>query len=357
VLSLKTLTAGHTAYYERQLQDGLDDYYVDRQEAGGEWMGAGAALLGLDGEVTSDQFRELLARPTKVVAIDLTFSAPKSVSVLAVAGGERVADELQRSHRDAVREAIAHLDRAAVKVRRGHAGARLLDGDGLVVAAFTDRMSRAQDPQLHTHCVAANTTRGPDGRWTALDSRSLFHAAHDAGYLYQARLRELVVERLGLAWGEVRKGAAELVCVPDEVRMEFSRRRREMEASGMNLDTFKSSEAAARATRSRKQYGVDTESWRQEVRARAAEHGLDHRTLEQIDRGVTYWDRHPFWRTEKPAARDVDREVAPSKPRDRYELDTPGLPARVGRHHDRGRERDPDPLGLRVDRGDHGYER
>ena len=89
-------------------------------------------------------------------------------------------------------------------------------------------MSRSLDPQLHTHVVAANLTRGPDGRFTALHGAPLYRAAKTAGYLYQAHLRALVSERLGLEWGEVRNGAAELAGVPAEVLEQFSKRRQEM---------------------------------------------------------------------------------------------------------------------------------
>ena len=62
-------------------------------------------------------------------------------------------------------------------------------GEGLIAAAYLHRMSRSLDPQLHTHVVAANLARGPDGRFTALHGAPLYRAAKTAGYLYQAQLR------------------------------------------------------------------------------------------------------------------------------------------------------------------------
>jgi TrwC relaxase len=112
-------------------------------------------------------------------------------------------------------------------------------------------------------------------------SPSLYRAAQTAGYLYQAHLRARVHQRLGLEWGPVRRGAAELVGIDRGVLAEFSRRRHEMrreaENGGLALDTKRRSEKAAIATRERKQYGVETHTWREEVRARASEHGLDRR--------------------------------------------------------------------------------
>jgi hypothetical protein len=147
-------------------------------------------------------------------------------------------------------------------------------------------MSRALDPQLHTHVVAANMTRGPDGRFTALHCTPVYRAAKTAGYLYQSHLRGLITQRTGLRWGPVRKGAAELADVPQEVLEEFSKRRREMlresHSGGIGLDSKAAAEKAAIATRDRKRYGVDTHTWREEVRARAAELGLGARELGEL---------------------------------------------------------------------------
>ena len=126
------------------------------------------------------------------------------------------------------RAALGYLEDTAVMVRRGHAGEHVQPGDGLVAAAYRHRMSRALDPQLHTHVVAANLARGPDGRFTALHGAELYRAAKTAGYLYQAHLRALVTERLGLEWGEVRNGAAELADIERPVVEHFSQRRHEM---------------------------------------------------------------------------------------------------------------------------------
>jgi len=109
------------------------------------------------------------------------------------------------------------LEDEAVRVRRGRGGGRVEAAEGLVAAAYRHRMSRALDPQLHTHVVAANVACGPDGRWTALHGHKLYTHAKNAGFLYQAHLRAEVRERLGLEWGPVVKGAAELVDVAPDV--------------------------------------------------------------------------------------------------------------------------------------------
>jgi conjugative relaxase-like TrwC/TraI family protein len=301
VLSIGKLAVGQERYYEQQVAQGLDDYFTGRGESPGRWLGRGAAALGLRGTVEDGELSMLMAgrdpstgrtlreQPVKVAALDLTFSAPKSVSVLHAVSDERVSAALVACHEDAVEAALGYLEQTAVLVsRRTGAGLTLHEGGGFVTAAFRHRMSRALDPQLHTHCVSANMARGKDGRWTALHHPTLFRAARTAGYLYQAHLRALVSERLGLEWAPVRKGAAELVAIDREVLEEFSRRRHEMrraaEEGGIGLGSKAASQAAALATRSRKHYVIETGSWREEVQARAAEHGLHRDERVRLER-------------------------------------------------------------------------
>jgi conjugative relaxase-like TrwC/TraI family protein len=299
--SIGKLAIGQERYYEQQVAQGLDDYFTGRGESPGRWLGRGAAALGLRGTVEDGELSMLIAgrdprtgrtlreQPVKVAALDLTFSAPKSVSVLHAVADERVSAALVACHEEAVAAALGYLEETAVFVsRRTGAGLTLREGGGFVTAAFRHRMSRALDPQLHTHCVSANMARGNDGRWTAVHHPSLFRAAQTAGYLYQAHMRALVCERLGLEWGQVRKGAAELAAINRDVLEEFSRRRHEMrraaEAGGIGLGSKAASQAAALATRSRKQYGIETGFWREEVQARAAEHGLDRDARARVER-------------------------------------------------------------------------
>ncbi|MCW2958083.1 MAG: hypothetical protein JWP18_886 [Solirubrobacterales bacterium] len=77
--------------------------------------------------------------------------------------------------------------------------------------------------------VISNLARGTDGRWSALDSRTLHRAATTASYLYQHRLRAELTERLGVAWTGIDRGVAEVDGIPLGVRREFSTRRRQIE--------------------------------------------------------------------------------------------------------------------------------
>jgi conjugative relaxase-like TrwC/TraI family protein len=275
MLSIGKLALGQQRYYEQSVAQGQDDYYSGRGEAPGEWAG--------------ERLRAANSEPT-IAAFDLTFSAPKSVSVLFAVAPAEVSAALVECHEEAVRGALGYLEDEALFVRRGKGGARFEHAGGLIAAAYRHRMSRALDPQLHTHVVAANLARGEDGRYTALHHPSLYRAARTAGYVYQSHLRAAVRDRLGLEWGPVHKGAAELKELPTDVLRVFSQRRAQVEqaVAEREAELGRPSTRAERerwgaiATRDRKQYGIETHTWREEITARAAEHGLDSELVGQI---------------------------------------------------------------------------
>jgi conjugative relaxase-like TrwC/TraI family protein len=301
VLSVGKLAAGPDAgrYYEEAVALGREDYYAERGEAPGAWVGSGSAGLGLFGEVQDGDVVHLLAgedpgsgrllgralNEGSVAGFDLTFKAPKSVSILfGVAEGDDVARELAAAHEASIHEALGYLEREACRARRGKDGLLQVEGNGFVAARFRHRSSRAGDPLLHDHVVVANRTQGPDGRYTALDARPLFRHAKTAGYLYQAAIRREISDRLGLQWGPVIKGSADLEGFSREVIEHFSRRRAEIVAEMALHDghSLYSAKAAALATRKGKDYGVPVARLQAEWRARAAEFGLDRSHVEWL---------------------------------------------------------------------------
>src|SRR5450755_1892781 len=304
-------------YYEEQVAKGREDYYAGKGEAPGRWVGEGVRALGLSGELDGEQLKRLMdgqhpasgeqlaVRGSRVstAALDLTFSAPKSVSVLFAVGDERLSRVLVEAHEEAVDAAVSYMEREACRVRRGHNGtkagreaglatglqrARPERAGGFVAAAYRHRMSRAQDPQLHTHVVCANMAQGADGRWTALDGTVVYEHGKAGGVVYEAHLRQAVRERLPWAeWGQVKNGIAELVQVPVGVREEFSQRRQriwereaELEAAGVSVG-HKGRERIVFDTREAKQQ-IDKRDWRERVAARAQEHGLGSGELDAL---------------------------------------------------------------------------
>lgn len=241
------------------LPEDLVGYYVNGRDLPGVWVGRGAQVLGLDGrfdtrdaavlrELLDGSFAgERLVRPVwrrddtgarvdvRRAGFDVTFSAPKSVSTLMALAPPEVAAQVLAAHRHAATEALELLECLSARAARGHQGdgqrAPRIDTDGFVAAAFTHTTSRALDPQLHTHVVIANLARGRDGRWSALDSRTLHREAITASALYHHSLRAELTERLGVRWTGIEHGVAEIRGIPLTVRREFSTRRRQIEAA------------------------------------------------------------------------------------------------------------------------------
>ena len=243
MLSIGKLAHGQEAYYLETVAARAEEYYVGHGEAPGAWVGRSASRLGLVGEVAGEDLAALLvhADPAtgspltegrsapKVAGFDLTFCAPKSVSLLWAFGSPDTATAIVAAHESAVRSALAVMEVEAGRVRRGRGGAQVLATEGLVAAGFRHRTSRAGDPHLHTHVVAANIGFcAEDGRWSALDARHLYRWAQPVGYLYEAQLRHELTARLGVAWGPVVNGIADVAGVPRSLIEEFSTRRREI---------------------------------------------------------------------------------------------------------------------------------
>ena len=287
MLSIGKLGVGQADYYLQAVGQGIEDYYTGAGEAPGRWLGAASDELRLSGEVEADALRAVLNgnRPdasgpltrsgqgkSRVPGFDLTFSAPKSVSLLFGLGDDHVNRAVRDAHEAAVDAALDYMERHAALGRRGKGGAISVLGNGFVGTGFRHRTSRAGDPQLHTHVLVANMTRGPDGRWTALDARRLYTHARTGGFLYQAKLRLELTRRLGIEWTAIRNGVAEVDGISPSVRRAFSRRRSEIEAELEQRGEHSpaAAQVAALHTRQSKDYGVTSEGlydrWRQRAR-------------------------------------------------------------------------------------------
>ena len=293
MLSIAKLVTRAEDYYLRTVASGREEYYTGAGESPGYWLGQGARLLGLSGEVVPADLRALLAGVSphgeiltaggvvparRVVGFDLTFSAPKSVSLLYGLSDSDVSATVRAVHADAVAQALDYLERRALCVRRGAGGLRRIGAQGLVGAAFAHRTSRAGDPQLHTHVLVANVAQGDDGTWSAPDGRLIYVHTRTAGFVYQAALRAGLGKALSVRFGPAVHGMAELDGVPKGVLRAFSTRRREIEGlmAATGVHTPRAAEAAALVTRSRKDVkALSGPGLRERWLARAAGLGLE----------------------------------------------------------------------------------
>jgi hypothetical protein len=137
----------------------------------------------------------------RVATFDLSPSDSKSVSLLAAGSSAEVRAEVQAGRHAAIRLVLGWLEQEAVGVRCGHNGTDRFRGQGVTAAAFDHRTSREGDPQWHTHVLVQKATVGPDGRWSALDSKRLYAHAMTADRIYHAALRAELTRRLDVAGG------------------------------------------------------------------------------------------------------------------------------------------------------------
>ena len=254
MMGLAKMAPNGWAYYAKEIAGGVEDYFAGHGEEKGRWIGRGADRLGLSGEADIEGLSRLfghgfhpvtgagLGRPFEqdkntVAGYALSFSPPKSVSILwALAGGD-VSEAVRAGHDAAVEAALEFLQDHAAFTRRGHGGLVQEGTGGYVAAVFVHRTSRAGDPQLHSHVLVANKVRAAsDGRWLAVDGRELYEVQKAAGMLYKACLRAELTARLGVTWTEVDdNGGAEIVGVPEELITQFSKRRAQVEGAAAGL--------------------------------------------------------------------------------------------------------------------------
>jgi conjugative relaxase-like TrwC/TraI family protein len=322
MLSLAKLGRGREDYYLRSVGVDASQYYSDRGEVAGGWLGGGAGDLGLRGRVQDQALlavlvgyepgahrqeggwigSQLVAPPRagkRMPGFDACFKAPKSVSLLWAFGdriqvGDRTLDQVvELAHDEAVREALRYLEASGAKGRRGRDGAVQMDSSGFVAAVFRQRTSRAGDPHLHSHVLIANLCRGGDGRWGALDARLIYAHAKAAGYLYETHLRHRLSSELGVDWTAVENGIADVAGVPEEMIDHFSKRSREIRGrldevterineervriglAPVEADSQEALDIAARETRAAKLQHVATPELRAGWRDEAATAGLD----------------------------------------------------------------------------------
>ena len=163
-ISARGSAASALRYYDHLQRD---DYYSRDGEPPGRWAGRGAERLSLVGPVTHAEFDAALRgvdpktgeRLAQVggrgrehsAGWDMTFSAPKSVSVLWALSESSNRETIEQAHRSAVLAATAHLEGIAGWARRGRGGSVRERTAGLLMAQFDHHTSRESDPQLHTH--------------------------------------------------------------------------------------------------------------------------------------------------------------------------------------------------------------
>jgi conjugative transfer relaxase protein TraI len=296
MLSIHPLKSSQSAahYYQDKDNYYLADKTLLQQSTG--WRGEGARKLGLNGQVDGKQFEALLSgllpdgnqvgmmkdgeikhRP----GFDLTCSAPKSVSILALIGGDsRLLDAHQRANNDAI-DAVEKQTAQARITRNGETTYEATKN--LIIAQFSHTTSREIDPQLHTHNVVNNITQRQDGEWRALASSSyvsdlnqgtleqIYRDQHYYGLRYTSRLAK-DVKALGYGIRVVDQyGNFEIEGLDQRVIDCFSKRKTQIQSAleKKGLSGAKAAEIAALDSRKLKkavERGELTKYWQDEIK-------------------------------------------------------------------------------------------
>lgn len=276
--TLVSAGAASSGYYK------AEGYYAagsQEAEQAASWFGRAAEQLGLSGRVDDALFTRMLdgqtfttesgrLEPQRLMGriqdgerkhrpgLDLTFSAPKSVSIAALVYND---ERLIEAHDKAVKVAMAHVQDHLVQTRTFVNGELTVQTGGNIVAGlFRHDTSRLLDPQLHTHAVIANQVYHANGDATAIHNSLIFQAQKLGSEIYRNELARSATE---LGYQVAREGEHRLLVlrdIPKNLVTAFSKRSEEMKAALHDRDmpiNAKTAELAALATRAAKHQDLD----------------------------------------------------------------------------------------------------
>ncbi len=289
MLSIHKIESAENAkhYFEK------DNYYTkDGALQNSYWYGKASRQLGLSDHIHSDDFFSLLdghfesdrlgrsinGEHEHTPGWDCTFSAPKSVSILAEAAG---ISAVKDAHTRAVKKALDYIESVAsvTRVMENNESNQITTGK-LCFAAFTHDTSRELDPQLHTHCVVMNGTKTHKG-WRSLSSRELYRIKMLAGQYYRNELA-CHLKKQGYSIRPAGKhGLFEIDGMTDDMIKHFSVRRQQIEnylAEHNLAPTPANSELATLKTRKNKT-DVDRNTLHELWRDRLVSLGINHEAL------------------------------------------------------------------------------
>ena len=303
--SIISSTGGAVEYFAKE------NYYLQSagQSPPSMWYGKGAAILGLSSVVQSEDLRAALEGSAEMFGrnlgetignvrqrasgIDLTFSAPKSVSLMAYLGGD---ERLIAAHETAVLSTLEHLE-TTIKTRvRTNGTVEPRTTGNIVAALFPHDVSRAEDPDLHTHALLVNATQTDDQKWRAISYRDWFLKNSDHTKYWGGVYRSFLaaeVQKLGyeITLTKTEKGDVlfDLSSIPREVIELFSKRsadiNRKLDEDGKTRDDTSARDKTRIARDTRATKGpLGREELFAKWEAEAKEFGLDLSKLRDYDR-------------------------------------------------------------------------
>jgi conjugative relaxase-like TrwC/TraI family protein len=297
------------------------DSYYSHDEDTSQWYGKGAEALGLEGAVKKDDFEkvlngvspegDVLSKNTgdedRRAYFDITLSAPKSVSLMSY-----IDYRIEEAHNRAVEKTIKEIEDNYSHTRMMKDGEfKTVKSDNLCMSRFNHFESRELDPQLHSHVVVMNLTKGEDGIWRSIETGDLYKNQLYLGQLYR---NEMAKELKGLGYDievtDRNKGLYELKGVNKEIVDEFSTRRKQIEESREKYENYNVSEAKkmeyACLDSRRPKADAKIEEIRQDVEKRLEQYGYSLESLKTKSLEHAKEQREPHFDKEKCISMAVD---------------------------------------------------
>jgi conjugative relaxase-like TrwC/TraI family protein len=240
-----------------------------------------------------------LGKRAPVAGFDMTFSPPKSVSVMWAMADRDSKALIETVCDQALAEVMSWAEDHVFRTRTGTQGVRHEEVRGVVASSWMHYESRDGDPQLHHHVIVLNrAVTASDGRWRTLDSRGLHTWVVALSERHVGLVEDLMTERFGVAWDEMRSVRGgdlkrEIDGVAADLVAEFSRRTAAIESAKKRaLANFRAEHGRAPNPSERRR--IDRAAWRQTRSAK------EHRSLSEM---TTEWtERARPWVGDEPVS-------------------------------------------------------
>lgn len=228
-----TLTPINNIEYYKNIDQ--DDYYIS-DEGQGYWHGKLSKRLKLGQVMDSLNFESVMkglhprtGKPlfsknqnVKKAGWDLTFSAPKSVSLTWAKSTFQERKKIQEAQKKAVQTTLDYVEKYIAGVKRGKNGIHKESGAGILAAIVDHYSSRELEPQLHSHAVIPNLCEAKDGKLMALDSRKIYLNQKTIGAIYRG---QLATQLSKLGYSLERDGESfRIASIPKDIETLFSTR-------------------------------------------------------------------------------------------------------------------------------------
>lgn len=287
MMTVSKVSAGHAGHYYTADMPG-------QSQLDSQWMGKAANELGVSGPVAPELFKCVIAGQSpdgeplaqrqgisRRAGIDITFLAPKSVSVAALYHQNRIVLE---AHRQAVFVTLSAIEQQAQTRQMRQGKVKFITTGNLVAAAFEHTLNRHNDPQLHTHVVIINATRYR-GQWRSFYARKLFQQIKQWGKFYRDKLAAFIIEA-GHRLRATEQGFWEIASIPTVVIKLFSKRRSEiLDKVGDNASTAQKQYACLTTRPDKKPLPLAElrEQWARQIRLVTARQREQARQLSQTE--------------------------------------------------------------------------